>query len=82
LRATVPRGSDQQIKAKLVGFKAGDAEVRMRSTASGAFERVPLVPSSDPQVFDGILFHIDKPIDYKIVSNGDTISATYSYTLT
>ncbi len=24
--ATVPRGSDQQVKAKLVGFKAGDAE--------------------------------------------------------
>jgi len=68
--ATVPRGSDQQIKAKLIGFKAGEAEVRMRSTSSGAFERVPLVPSSDPQVFDGILFHLEKAIDYKIVSNG------------
>ena len=68
--ATVPRGSDQQIKAKLFGFKAADAEVRMRSGSSGTWERVPLVPTADPLVFEGILFHLEKPIDYKVVSNG------------
>ena len=68
--ATVPRGSDQQIKAKLFGFKAADAEVRMRSGSDGAWERVPLVPTADPLVFEGILFHLEKPIDYKVISNG------------
>ena len=68
--ATVPRGSDQQIKAKLFGFKAADADVRMRSGSDGAWERVPLVPTADPLVFEGILFHLEKPIDYKVVSNG------------
>ena len=32
---TVPRGSDQQIKAKLFGFKSADAEIRMRSGVRG-----------------------------------------------
>ena len=67
---TVPRSSDQQIKAKLLGFKAADAEVRMRSGSEGAFERVPLVPTSDPLVFEGILFHLEKPIDYRVIANG------------
>src|SRR5438876_1128981 len=62
--ATVPRGSDQQVKAKLIGFKSGDAEVRMRSGATGAFERVPLVPSADAAWFEGILFHVEKTIEY------------------
>ena len=77
---TVPRNSDQQIKAKLVGFKSAEAEVRMRSASTGAFEHVPLVPTSDPQVFDGILFHLEKPIDYKVVANG-VESALFTMTL-
>ena len=67
---TVPRGSDQQIKAKLFGFKSADAEVRMRSGSEGAWERVPLVPTADPLVFEGILFHLEKPIDYRVIANG------------
>ncbi len=68
--ATVPRGSDQQVKAKLFGFQATEAEVRMRVAPDGAFERVPLVPAADANVFEGILFHLDKTIDYYVVSNG------------
>ena len=78
--ATVPRNSDQQIKAKLVGFQAKEAEVQMRAAGTGAFERVPLVPTSDPNVFEGILFHVEKPIDYKVVSNGVT-SSLFTMTL-
>jgi hypothetical protein len=69
--AKVPRGSDQAVKARLLGFTATEAEVRMRGGSAGAFERVPLVPSSsDPGSFEGILFHLDKSIDYYVVSNG------------
>jgi hypothetical protein len=78
--ATVPRGSDQQVKAKLLGFKAADAEVRMRVAPDGAFERVPLVPSADPLVFEGLLFHLEKTIDYYVVSNG-VQSPIYTMTL-
>jgi hypothetical protein len=63
--ATVPRGSDQQIKGKLLGFKAADAEVWLRGASGGTWEHIPLVPTSDPLVFEGILFHLDKPIDYR-----------------
>jgi hypothetical protein len=77
---TVPRGSDQQVKAKLLGFKATDAEVRMRVAPDGAFERVPLVPSADPLVFEGLLFHLEKTIDYYVVSNG-VQSSIYTMTL-
>ena len=78
--ATVPRGSDQQVKAKLLGFTAADAEVRMRAAPDGAFERVPLVPSADPLVFEGMLFHLEKTIDYYVVSNG-VQSPIYTMTL-
>src|SRR5262249_45006742 len=64
--ASVPRGSDQQVKATLVGFAAPDAEVRMRAGANAPFERVPLVPSADPRVFEGFLFHLEKSIDYYV----------------
>ena len=36
------------------------------AASDGAWERVPLVPTSDPLVFEGILFHLEKPIDYKV----------------
>ncbi len=38
------------------------AERRVRARAARAVRR--------PAVFEGILFHLDKPIDYKVVSNG------------
>jgi hypothetical protein len=78
----IPRGSDQQVKAKLLGFKAADAEVRMRSEANGAFERVPLVPSSDPALFEGIIFHVEKTFDYYVESNGVRAPAEGFYTMT
>ncbi|HEV3139080.1 MAG TPA: hypothetical protein VGY57_01120, partial [Vicinamibacterales bacterium] len=41
----VPRGADQTIRAKLVGFAAREATVMMRNTPGAAFERVPLIAS-------------------------------------
>src|SRR5262245_2578572 len=77
--AKVPRGADQAIRAKLVGFSAKDAAVLMRTSPSAPFERVPLVPAAgnDPSRFEGMLFHLDKPTDYYVESNG-VISKTFT----
>src|SRR5579864_1281446 len=68
--AKVPRGADQAVHAKLVGFTASDAAVLMRTPASAQYERVPLIASSEPNTFEGVLFHLDKPLEYVVESNG------------
>ena len=68
--AIVPRGSDQVVSAKLYGFKSPDAALMMRIAPSGSFERMPLVGTADPAAFEGMLFHLEKPIDYFVESAG------------
>src|SRR5947207_1824454 len=73
--AKVPRGGDQTIRAKLVGFTSKDAGVMMRSSPGAPFERVPLIAataadSSASGTFEGMLFHLEKPVDYYVESNG------------
>jgi hypothetical protein len=68
--AKVPRGADQSITARLVGFSASDAAVLMRTDPKASFERLPLVPSSDPSAFEGVLFHLEKSTEYLVESNG------------
>ena len=41
--AKVPRGSDQVVNAKLVGFASKDASLMTRTSSGAAFERIPLV---------------------------------------
>src|SRR5262245_44037310 len=78
----VPRGADQAIRAKLLGFSAKDAAVLMRSAPGAPFERVPLVPAAGPgtdvpSTFEGMLFHLDKATDYYVESNG-VVSKTFT----
>src|SRR5438094_815950 len=69
--AKVPRGADQAIRAKLIGFTARDAAVLMRSAANAQFERVPLLPAANEAgSFEGMLFHLDKQTEYLVESNG------------
>ncbi|OLC45785.1 MAG: hypothetical protein AUH43_15290, partial [Acidobacteria bacterium 13_1_40CM_65_14] len=80
--AKVPRGADQAVRAKLVGFTAKDAAVLMRTSPAAPFERVPLVPAAGPGndiagTFEGMLFHLDKQTDYYVESNG-VISKTFT----
>ena len=44
--ATVARGADLPITAKLIGFQADEASVMTRRTPTAAFERLPLVRGS------------------------------------
>jgi hypothetical protein len=68
--ATVPRGSDQTVSAKLLGFKSPDAVLMMRVAPASGFERLPLIATADPSTFEGMVFHLEKPIDYYVESAG------------
>jgi Domain of unknown function (DUF4175) len=72
----VPRGADQAIKAKLVGFTAADVSVMMRTAPNLPFDRVPLIAAADQGSFEGVLFRLEKETEYFVESNG-VHSATY-----
>ena len=76
--ATVPRGADQTVKAKLVGFTSSDVSVMMRAAATGSFDRVPLIASAQAGAFEGMLFHLEKQTEYYVESNG-VRSATFTF---
>src|SRR5258707_1027782 len=76
----VPRGADQTITAKLFGFASTDVAVMMRSDKSASFERVPLIAGKDG-AFEGVLFHLEKPTDYFVESNGVRSPASGLYSL-
>src|SRR5436190_23021381 len=44
----VPRGADQAVSARLIGFSSSDVTVMMRATPNAAFDRVPLIPGKEP----------------------------------
>jgi hypothetical protein len=71
--AKVPKGADQVIRAKLVGFSAKDVGVMIRTAPNAPFERVPLIEGTgagETAVFEGMLFHLEKPTEYYVESNG------------
>jgi len=68
--AKVPRGSDQPVSAQLMGFTSKDATLMTRTSAGAAFERIPLVAGSNPSLYEGILFHLDKGTEYFVEANG------------
>jgi hypothetical protein len=73
--AKVPRGGDQAVRAKLIGFESKDVGIMMRSSPGAPFERVPLVAAAGADAaavgtFEGMLFHLEKPTDYYVESNG------------
>ena len=67
---SVPRGGDQAVQAKLLGFASKDATLMLRSGSGGEFERLPLVATADPASFEGMMFHLDKATEYYVESNG------------
>ena len=66
----VPRGADQTVKARLVGFTAADVSVMMRTATNVPFDRVPLIAGTEPGTFEGMLFHLEKETEYFVESNG------------
>ncbi|MBI4485204.1 MAG: DUF4175 family protein, partial [Acidobacteria bacterium] len=68
--AKIPRGSDYAVAARLIGFTSPDVNLIVQASAGESFQRVPLVATSDPAAFEGVLFHLDKTTEYLVESNG------------
>jgi Domain of unknown function (DUF4175) len=71
--ATVPRGVDQTITAKLDGFDAEQAALMVRKAPDAPFERMTLLRSeaaTDLHQYEGMLFDLAGPIDYFVEAAG------------
>jgi hypothetical protein len=73
---SVPKGADQAINAKLLGFNAEDVVVMVRRTPTGVFEKQPLV-HNDKGAYEGILFGVKSATEYFVEAEG-VKSATYT----
>jgi hypothetical protein len=74
--ATLSRGADQAITARLSGFDAMDAVLMVRKDPKGEFERVPMVRAEDGG-YEGMLFDLASGVDYFVEADG-VHSATYT----
>ncbi|MEO8521456.1 MAG: DUF4175 family protein, partial [Acidobacteriota bacterium] len=74
--ATVPRGADQSITARLSGFDADQASLMVRKTPGAAYDRVPLLKGADGK-YEGMLFDLAAPVEYLVEANG-VRSGTYT----
>ena len=82
--ATVARGADQTITARLLGFEAEEVNLLMRSAGAGdTFERLPLIPVENDAgemvagAYEVLLFDLQEAVDYLVESTG-VESATYT----
>ena len=75
--ATVARGADQVVTARLVGFESDDVNLFMRTNSSAPFERLPLVPIEDSDVLEVLLFDLQAATDYFVEAVG-VQSSTYT----
>ncbi|MCY4634947.1 MAG: DUF4175 family protein [Acidobacteria bacterium] len=79
--ATVARGADQAITARLVGFEAEEVNLLMQGSGD-SFDRLPLIPvltedgTTEAGQFEVLLFDLQEPVDYFVESIG-VESATY-----
>lgn len=73
---TVPRGSAQQVTARLTGFQSTDVALMVKAEGESDYTRLALLATGDANMFEGMLFNVKKPIDYYIESD-DVRSATY-----
>jgi hypothetical protein len=67
--ATVPRGADLAVSARLVGFQSEQASLMIRKSKTAAFERLPLIRGEGDQ-YDGTLFDVNAPIEYFVEAVG------------
>lgn len=67
--ATIPRGADQTITARLSGFDAAQASLMVKKTPDAAYERVPLLKGEDGK-YEGMLFDLAAQVEYMVEANG------------
>jgi hypothetical protein len=79
--ATVARGADQTVTARLIGFESDDVNLFMRANSSAPFDRLPLVPIENSDAFEALLFDLQKTTDYFVESVG-VQSPTFTFEVT
>ncbi len=68
--ATVARGADQTVTARLLGFDSDNVNLFMRGSTSTPFEPLPLVPVEDSDLFEVLLFDLRTSTDYFVEAAG------------
>ncbi|HEY3159264.1 MAG TPA: DUF4175 family protein [Vicinamibacterales bacterium] len=66
---SVPKGADQAITARLLGFNAQEAALMVKRPAASTYEKLPLV-RNDKGDFEGILFGIKGTTEYFVEAEG------------
>src|SRR5579863_5901649 len=74
--ATVPKGSAQQVTARLAGFRSTEVALMVKAQGESEYTRLALLATGDPNAFEGMLFDVKSPIDYYVESD-DVRSSTY-----
>ncbi|HUG55214.1 MAG TPA: hypothetical protein VMR21_16525, partial [Vicinamibacteria bacterium] len=68
--ATVPRGGNQTVTARLRGFEAEAVELSVRSGPEAEWKRWPMTPDAAAEGFQFVLFGLDAASDYFVESGG------------
>ena len=69
---TVPKGADQTVSAKLLGFDSEDVTMRVQRTPGGPFESLPLVRNENGS-YDGMIFDVNAVVTYQVI--GDRVQS-------
>lgn len=68
--ATVPRGADQPVTARLVGFSADEASLQVRRAPGAPLERLPMVAGKQPGEYEGLLLDLAASLEYFVEAGG------------
>jgi hypothetical protein len=68
--ATIARGTDVSVAAKLVGFTSTEVDLFTRPNAGAPFERTPMASVADGGGFESTLFRVVESFDYFVQSAG------------
>lgn len=66
---TVPRGADQKVSVRAVGFSPDQAEIVIRSAADTSFQRMPMLVGASG-AFEITLFDLTEATEYYVQSEG------------
>ncbi|MBI4477729.1 MAG: hypothetical protein HY654_11180, partial [Acidobacteria bacterium] len=67
---TIPRGADQTVTARLVGFSSTQVELSYRKAPDAPVERLPLMAAKNAGEFEGMLIDLPSSVEYFVESNG------------
>ncbi len=68
--ATIARGTDVSVAARLVGFTSTEVDLFTRPSAGAPFERTPMTSVADGGGFESTLFRVAESFDYFVQSAG------------